>query len=212
MTKDYYGDEIIPLPSSSSEDEEEFDIGGESDASDEDLFPQASDSDSAPETVSFKTAEVNTNLLRKRTAEVIKTQKEERRKKRKEMHLKNSIQKEEKRKKIKENLLPDDMLAKLDNNIPPSEEIVQQELSDVEADRIKEDIVEKVVGVHGPTVFKCKVIPKSSQKPKVVSEAASNFRQKMLYGGRIRREKSTREAILKQEKRLAMGHIKSVHI
>lgn len=65
----------------------------------EDPFPEEeddSDSDAAPDAVSFKAALEDTKTFKRQATQVIKTQLNERRKKRKEIHEQYMIQKEEK--------------------------------------------------------------------------------------------------------------------
>lgn len=95
-----YSDEeaLIPLPKSSSESESdasEYEINAFN--SDED---QISDSDSEPECVSFSATQENRKQNIKYVAQAIKVQKDELKRKRKEVFLQNIKQREEKVKKI----------------------------------------------------------------------------------------------------------------
>lgn len=65
----------------------------------EDPFPEEeedSDSDAAPDAVSFKAALEDTKTFKRQATQVIKTQLDERKKKRKEIHEQYMLQKEEK--------------------------------------------------------------------------------------------------------------------
>ncbi|KFM83328.1 hypothetical protein X975_18430, partial [Stegodyphus mimosarum] len=221
----------ISLPSS-SEDELLFagnssddDIASEDDSKEE----ESSDSDGAPEMVSFKSALENSKLLRKHTAEVIKTQKEERKRKRKEIQAKNLLQKEEKwgvfsplifqKQAIQQKKLPDDILENLEDHsvLKPKDLSFENEPCNFEENYEESGLEEstenlgddETVVVHGPTVFKCKILSKESKKPKHVFEEAMNFKERALFGGRIRREKNSREAMLKISKQIAGGRRKA---
>ncbi|XP_035225105.1 uncharacterized protein LOC118197681 isoform X2 [Stegodyphus dumicola] len=210
----------ISLPSS-SEDELLF-AGNSSDddiSSEDDSKGESSDSDGAPEMVSFKSALENSKLLRKHTAEVIKTQKEERKRKRKEIQAKNLLQKEEKKQAIQQKKLPDDVLENLEDHsvLKPKDLSFENEPDNFE-ENYEESGLEKstenpgdedTVAVHGPTVFKCKILSKESKKPKRVFEEAMSFKERTLFDGRIRREKSSREAMLKISKQIAGGRRKA---
>lgn len=40
--------------------------------------------------------------------------------------------------------------------------------------------------------FKCKVLPVEAKKPKFIPEKVEHFKDRLLYGGRIRREKNSK--------------------
>ncbi|KAG8191057.1 hypothetical protein JTE90_008372 [Oedothorax gibbosus] len=192
----------ILLPQSSEDEEEEF---SEDEQVIKDPFASEDDSDSddAPDALSFKEAFEDTKSLKRQTVQVIRTQQEERRKKRREIHDQYMLQKEQKRLKVDEKKLPDDIFEDLKDdkeveNLGP----IDNEKAQNDADQVKEVDLENV-GIHGATVFKCKVLPVESKKPRYIPQQAASFKDNLLYGGRIRREKNAREAMLKTEKQKA---------
>ncbi|KAF8794017.1 hypothetical protein HNY73_002042 [Argiope bruennichi] len=192
-------EEKLLLPSSSEDEEED-----NSDAYDKDepeikdpFENEDSDSDSPPIAVTNKVAVENERKFRQYTSQVIKTHIDERKRKRKEMHEQYLKEKEEKRQKIDDKKLPDDILENLKDK----------------ADEDYKESSDNEKGLEGeirPTVFKCKVLPEESKKPKHIREEVVNFKNNLLFGGRIRREKSSRDAMLKHEKQMARHRLKAV--
>ncbi|XP_055953973.1 glutamic acid-rich protein-like [Argiope bruennichi] len=210
-------EEKLLLPSSSEDEEED-----NSDAYDKDepeikdpFENEDSDSDSPPIAVTNKVAVENERKFRQYTSQVIKTHIDERKRKRKEMHEQYLKEKEEKRQKIDDKKLPDDILENLkdkaDEDYKESSDN-EKGLEETSGDESNNAAMnsEDVIAVHGPTVFKCKVLPEESKKPKHIREEVVNFKNNLLFGGRIRREKSSRDAMLKHEKQMARHRLKAV--
>ncbi|GFS82259.1 uncharacterized protein NPIL_576651 [Nephila pilipes] len=202
-------EEKLLLPSSSEDElESGSDVSDEDgeDVNDEDgkikdpFLNEDSDSDSSPETLSFKSALEDSKKLRLHRTQVIKTDIDEKKRKRKEIHSQVMKQKEEKKLKIDEKKLPDDILENLED-IPQFVDNGKE--SDYEDEETPIDSVpEDVIATHGPTIFKCKVLPVEAMKCKFVSQDIARFKENKLYRGHIRREKSSRAAMLKTQKQL----------
>ncbi|GBM13501.1 hypothetical protein AVEN_82775-1 [Araneus ventricosus] len=207
-------DEKLLLPSSSEDEEEDHSVASDNDEPEvKDPFDnEDSDSDSPPIAVTNKFAIENERKFRQHTSQVIKTHVDERKRKRKELHEQYLMRKEEKRQKIDDKKLPDDILKNLKDNADeenresPDNEIGFEGDETKDADTNSEDIV----AVHGTTVFKCKVLPQESKKPKHVREEVVNFKNNLLFGGRIRREKCSRDAMLKREKQMSRHRLKAI--
>ncbi|GFR19781.1 uncharacterized protein TNCT_1511 [Trichonephila clavata] len=209
-------EEKLLLPS--SDDEYETKSGGDSEEEPEIKDPflnEDSDSDSAPETLSFKSALESSKKFKQQTTKVIKTHLEEKKKRKKEIHYQIMKQREEKKLRIDDKKLPDDVLENLkdfpEENDENEQTVDENENVDEVGEETEKDIVpEDVVGIHGPTVFKCKVLPVESKKPKFVSEEIAHFKDNLLYGGRVKREKSARAALLQSRKQLVYKHSQCV--
>ncbi|GFS52978.1 uncharacterized protein TNIN_260271 [Trichonephila inaurata madagascariensis] len=205
-----FEEDKLLLPSS-SDDEYDSKSGSDSEKEPEIKDPfmnEDSDSDGAPETLSFKSALESSKKFKQQTTKIVKTHLEEKKKRRKEIHDQVIKQREEKKLKIDDKKLPDDVLENLkdfpqghEDNEETNDEngkTVDEDVEETEKDTVPED----AVAVHGPTVFKCKVIPEESKKPKVVPDEIAHFKDILLFGERVKREKSARTAMLQAKKKL----------
>ncbi|GIY85932.1 uncharacterized protein CDAR_311161 [Caerostris darwini] len=168
-------------------------------------FDEESDSDGPPEIISFKSTLEEMKKQQQERNQTIKSHQDEKRKRRRERHEEFLLQKEEKRQKVDEKKLPDDILENLKDDLPSENKVSFEDESGFEDDEDKKNL-DDVVAVHGSTVFKCKVLSVEAKKPKFVPESVANFKNNLLYGGRIRREKNTRTAMLKVEAQKANRH------
>ncbi|CAL1270837.1 unnamed protein product [Larinioides sclopetarius] len=204
-------EEKLLLPSSSENEEDHSDVSENEELEVEDPFEnENSDSDSPPIAVTNKFAIESEKKFRQHTSQVIKTHIDERKRKRKELHEQYLKRKEEKRQKIDDKKLPDDILENLKDSADEEKEESFDNENGFEGDEPKDadSNSEDIVAVHGPIVFKCKILPQESKKPKHIREEVVNFKNNLLFGGRIRREKSSRDAMLKREKQMASHHLK----
>ncbi|GFT38235.1 uncharacterized protein TNCV_764191 [Trichonephila clavipes] len=208
-------EEKLLLPSS-SDDEYDRKSGSDGEKEPEIKDPflnDDSDSDSAPETLTFKTALESSKKFKQQTTKIVKTHLEEKKKRRKEIHDQILKQREEKKLKIDDKKLPDDVLENLKDfpqehhenkqtDVENVQTVDEDEIANEDGEETEKDTVpEDAVAVHGPTIFKCKVIPVESKKPKFVPKEIAHFKDTLLYGKRVKREKSARTAMLQTKKR-----------
>ncbi|XP_042905051.1 U3 small nucleolar RNA-associated protein NOL7 [Parasteatoda tepidariorum] len=214
-------EEHIPLPESSDDDDD--DSSSELSELEHDMKDQLNDitdsdsdylltdpDDEPPEALSFKSAREATLARKKRTIEVIEIDKDEKRRKRKELHDQYMLQKIEKRQKIESKLLPENVIEEL-NDQPGLETAAYNEKNitldkkeekeeEVDAEVVKEEIIEK----HGPTLFKCKSLAEEDKIRKNELGSVRTLKDRLLYSGRIRREKSSKDADAKRKKQLVV--------